>query len=348
MAGNPWQLQRGYAAVVYPAKRDEAAQPPSAYVLKTDVEFRRALSAAINMAERRPMSAVVFNMTDDRRHPVREAILKLAFGQTRTPLPAMAELATRLAQSTDRRTQPSLFIAIVDERGDARRVSMYVFPEESTYALRHSGEETAEAFLEHVNSFVVESRLRKVARFEGKKIKSHFLGGSVVDLQIGSSPRAVADYWVTDFLEASFAINDAKGTSLVAEGLKAVFRKANGEGRQAVMEAAMALMASGRRTWSLERIAKEYLPPELASTFYSVASNADVLTGNFTLSKELLRERINYRVFQLETGVWVSSPFSEVGRSVTVDTRGNKRTLIARGVIESERVRSNAKRSPKD
>lgn len=321
---------------------------PDTYVLRADAQFRKALAVATEIAERRPMSAVVFNMNDNREHPVREALLKLAFGQTRTPLPAMLELSTRLSRSADRRTQPSLFVATVEERKEARRVSMYVFPEESTYALRHSSQEPAEAFLEHVNSFVLESRLRKVARFEGKNIKTHFINGDVVDLQIGSSPRAVADYWVAQFLDASFAINDIKGTTLVASGLKVAFNKADSEGKQRVMEATIALLASGRRAWSLQRIADEFIPPDLSAAFCGIAPNAETLVGKFILSKELLRERINYRVFQLENGVWVSSPFSEVGRSVTLEEKGKRRTLTARGVIQSEKVRSNAKRPQAD
>lgn len=345
MANANWELQRGYASVIYPSKRDDGAETPEAFVLRTDARFRQALAVATAIAERRTMSPVVLNMNDDREHPVREALMKLAFGQTRTPLAGMVDLAVRLARSTDRRTQPSLFIVTVDEKGESRRVSMYVFPEESTFALRPAGRGSTEAFLEHVNSFVLESQLRKVARFEGKNIKTHFISGSVVDLQIGSSPRAVADYWVTDFLRAGFAINDVKGTTLVADGLKAAFQKADAEGKQRVMEAAMALMAHGRRAWSLERIASEYLPGQLASAFCSVAQNADTLVGKFMLNKDLLRQRINYRVFQLTSGVWVSSPFDEIGRSVVLEGHGRKRTLTARGEIESERVRSNAKRA---
>lgn len=345
MVNATWNLQRGYASIIYPARGDGNAEAPQAFVLRTDTRFRQALAVATEIAERRHMSDVVLNMSDQREHPVRDALLKLAFGQTRTPLAAMEELATRLAKSTDRRTQPSLFATTVDERDQSRRVSMYVFPEESTFALRRSNQESTEAFLEHVSSFVLESRLRKVARFEGKNIKTHFITGRVVDLQIGSSPRGVADYWVTDFLDAGFAINDVKGTTMAADGLKLAFQKADGEGRQRVMEVAMALMADGRRAWSLDRIAKEYLPEDLSSTFCSIAPNADTLTGKFMLNKDLLRDRINYRVFQLSSGVWVSSPFHEVGRSVKLEGQGNKQMLTARGVVESERVRSNAKRA---
>lgn len=348
MANRAWSLQRGYASIIYPSKGASEPEPPRTYALKTDASFRQALSEAISIAGRRPMSSIVLNMDDNRAHPVRDAMIKLAFGQTRTPLPAMVELASRLAMSTDKRTRPALFVVTIDEDDEARRVSMYVFPEESTYALRSSAQEPTEAILEHLNSFVLESRLRKVARFAGKNIKSHFINGEIVDLQIGSGPRSVADYWVTDFLDAEFAINDYKGTSLAAAALKIAFQKADSRGKQKIMEAAIALMADSRRAWSLRKIADEFIPAELSDVFCSVSPNTETLTNKFMLDRDLLRDRINYRVFRLKTGVWVSSPFSEVGRTVKLEDDGKKRTLTACGVVEDERVQSDAKRRPKN
>lgn len=343
-----WSLQRGYASVIYPSKGTSTPEPPRTYALKTDASFRQALSVAIGIAARRPMSSVVLNMDDNRTHPVRDAMLKLAFGQTRTPLPAMVALASRLAKFTDNRTRPALFVVTIDEADKTRRVSMYVFPEESTYALKSSAQDPTEAILEHLNSFVLESRLRKVARFVGKNIKTHFINGEVVDLQIGSGPRSVADYWVADFLDAEFAINDYKGTTLAASALKLAFQKADPRGKQTVMEAAIALMADSRRAWSLRRIADEFIPADLVEAFCSAAPNSETLANKFMLNKDLFRDRINYRVFQLQSGVWVSSPFSEVGRTVKLEDEGKKRVLTARGVVEDERVQSDAKRRPKN
>jgi hypothetical protein len=348
MTDKDWLVQRGYASIIYPSKGTSSAETPRTYALKTDSSFRQALSVAIRIAGQRPMSSIVLNMDDNRAHPVRDAMMKLAFGQTRTPLPSMVELASRLAVSTDKRTRPALFVVTIDEDGESRRVSMYVFPEESTYALKSSTQEPTEATLEHLNTFVLESHLRKVARFSGKNIKTHFISGEVVDLQIGSGPRSVADYWVADFLGAEFALNDEKGTTLAASALKLAFLKADPDGKQKVMEAAIALMADNRRAWSLKKIADEFIPAGVFQAFCSVAPNAETLTNKFMLNKDLLRDRINYRVFRLETGVWVSSPFSEVGRTVKLEDDGKKRTLTARGVVQDERVQSDAKKHAKN
>lgn len=343
-----WELQRGYASLIHPRKDVKSPPQPITYSLKLESEFRIALTAATEGATHRPMSAVVFKMKDSREHDVRELVMKLAFGQTRTPLPTMVELATRLASCTDRRTGSSLLLLTIEENGPRRRVSMYVFPEEESYTLRHTTDEATEAFLERLQSFVLQSRLRKVARFEGKNIPSHFMNGEVVDMQIGSSPRTAADYWVTAFLDAEFAITTDKGTRLVAAGLKRAFEYADVGDKQSVMEAATVLMASGQRVWSLNQIAKTLVPESLRGRFLSVAQNAEACKDKFTLGKDLLRDRINYRIFQLDTGVWVSSPFQEIGRTVCVDGDGKKRKLTAHGLIVAEKMQRDAKRHQGD
>jgi hypothetical protein len=348
MSTSEWTLQRGYVSQVYPAKGEDEPAAPKTYALKVDAEFKRVISKATNVITRRHKSAIVLKMSNDREHPVRDILLRLGFGQTRAPLPAMVALATRLAQSTDQRSKPSLLVVTVEERGEARRICLYTFPEESSYLLKTSAEEPTEAFLEHLYSFVLESRLRKVARFEGKPIKAHFMSGEVVDLQFGSGPKPVADYFVADFLYAKFALNDYKGTTLAATALKVAFEAANPAGKQTVMEAAISLMADGRRAWSLEKIADEYIPDDLRQTFLRVAPNTETVESKFMLNKDLLRQRINYRVFQLKNGVWVSSPFSEVGKAVKIEDRGGTRTLTASGVVETERVQRDAKQRKGD
>jgi hypothetical protein len=339
-----WTLERSYASVIYPQKGVAEPESPTTYVLKVDSSFRQAITQATQAVSRRRLSSIVLNMSDDREHPVRDAMLKVAFGQTRTPLTGMTNLASRLSEATDRRTNPSLFVTTIEEKGDARRLCMYVFPEESSYTLRTSKREPTEAILEHLTTFVLESQLRKVARFEGKEIKTHFIGGEVLDLQIGKGPRSIADYFVTDFLDAEFSINEYKGTTLVAEGLKAAFAHADSIGKQKIMEATMALMADGRRSWSLSRISEAYLPESLQPAFLSIAPNDETMGNSFMLNKDQLKEIINYRVFQIEHGVWVSAPFNQVGKSVTIQVEGKKRFLTARGVIENEKVQRDAKR----
>jgi 37-kD nucleoid-associated bacterial protein len=341
---NEWELKRSYASQVYPTKGDKDPAPPRTYALKVDAEFRQVIVEAENVISRRQKSEIVFKMGNNREHKVRDILMRLGFGQTRTPLSAMVELGSRLAASTDGRSKASLLVVTIEEKKESCRICIYVFPEEGSYLLRTSAEQPTEATLEHLNSFGLESRLRKVARFEGKEIKSHFMSGDVVDFQFGAGPKSVADYFVTDFLAAEFALNSHKGTTVAASALKVAFERADSSGKQRVMEAAISLMADGRRAWSLQKIAEEFIPQDLQPLFLESAPNTETIETKFMLDKDLLRKIINYRVFQLKNGVWVSSPFSEVGKGVQIEDRGGTRTLIARGEVQAERVQRDAKR----
>jgi hypothetical protein len=73
MANREWSLQRGYASIIYPSKGASEPEPPRTYALKTDSSFRQALSVAISIAGRRPMSSIVLNMEDSREHRNRVA-----------------------------------------------------------------------------------------------------------------------------------------------------------------------------------------------------------------------------------------------------------------------------------
>jgi hypothetical protein len=337
-----WVLQRAYASHIQPGKAAAPPLTPDCYPLKLEAEFREVVTAAAVRAARYPMTAITFRMEDDRSHPVREHVMKLAFGQTRTPLAAMSDLAARLSGHTDNRMGPALMLTTIEEDLARRRVTMFLFPEQDTFTLKTLREE---AILERLRAFVLRSKLRKVARFEGKNIDSHFIQGEVVDLLIGSDPRSAADYWVDAFLDAEFSINDQKGTRLIASALKAVFNLASAEDKQAVMEAATSLMANRRQTWSLNKVADRLIPDSLRESFLSHAPNDQTATSEFYLDKDLLRQQINYRVFQLQTGVWVSAPFSEVGETVTLTTDGSTRRLTCRGVVVGEKVQRDKPRT---
>jgi len=330
-----WALQRAYASHIHPGKAADPPLVPDCYPLKLESQFQDVVAHATSSAAKLSMTTVVFRMDDSRTHVVRELLLKLAFGQTRSPLTAMTELASRLCVFTDNRMGSSLMLTTVEESGARRRVTMYTFPEQDTLTLRTLSDE---AILERLRTFVMRSALRKVARFEGKNIDSHFIQGEVADPLIGKDARSAADYWLDAFLDAEFSINDQKGTRLVAAALKSAFKLASAEEKQAVMEAAIALMADRRQAWSLEKVADKLVPEGLREAFLVVAPNQETARSQFYLDKDLLRQQINYRVFQLDTGVWVSAPFSEVGETVKLTGGGSKRTLTCRGVVIGEKV----------
>lgn len=120
-------------------------------------------------------------------------------------------------------------------------------------------------------------------------------------------------------------------------------RTRSGARRHQQPELLLALMADGRRAWSSERIAKEYFPENLSSVFRGIAPNAGTLIEKFMLNKDLLRARINYRVFQLTSASGYhhfsmrSDGVCETGRrGQETNAHGAERNQIGTGAQQCE------------
>lgn len=348
-ADRNWTMKRVYASVIKPSKGLENPPPSICHQLKL-ADVVDVLTGAISKVSKQPFSPIVFEMEDDRTHPVRELLMKIAFGETKSPSSAMAKLATRLCRHTDGRTGGSLLVVTVDEAGDSRRVSLYVFPEENGYQLDLEGAD--EAVLKKLTTFVLHHRLRKVARFEGKNIASHFIKGEVVDYQIGTDIKTAAEYWVASFLKADFAINTHAGTTLVVQALKTSFEEARSpQMRAKVTDIGRALVTDKRKTWSLQTIADRFVPKALRATFCGVAPNDDMRLGKFSLNKELLSSKANLRQFELEDGTVVSAPFSSIGdakakKTVRLTGTAENLRLMASGRVIHDTVKTGRVRKP--
>jgi len=81
----------------------------------------------------------------------------------------------------------------------------------------------------------------------------------------------------------------------------------------------MAVRTRPDRRFSLADVANELLDPPVAERFFAAAPNVESAQSLFRLNRELFDRTVNYRVFELDTGVWVSAPLEEVGESVHVE-----------------------------
>jgi hypothetical protein len=81
----------------------------------------------------------------------------------------------------------------------------------------------------------------------------------------------------------------------------------------------MAVRNMPDRRFSLEQVASDVLAPAVAEPFLAAAPNPESARSLFRLNRGLFDRTVNYRVFRLDTGVWVSAPLEEVGQSVVVE-----------------------------
>lgn len=173
----------------------------------------------------------------------------------------------------------------------------------------------------------------------------------MLDLQAGQTGQDVADYWTEDFLGATLGITKEQGTRMLASAVRKSWDAATeASEREQLFAAITAIRQSPRQRWSLEDFANEYLQDEVKQVLRRAAPNAESLVSNFDFDRETFDKTLQFRIFQLDSHVFVSSPFSEVGRSVNIATERRaapgapldlatlERRLTVEGVIVDERI----------
>jgi hypothetical protein len=215
---------------------------------------------------------------------------------------------------------------------------LWIFPRDEAFRLRHGSGGPAIEVLTDV--FSQTSRLRKAAQFQGRQLRSDFLSGRVLDFQADHASRDVADFWIGRFLECRLGIAGDAGTRLLARTVRKAYEVCdNLEDKEILYTAVMAMRRSPHQRVSLQDFADRYLSGRARDIFMNAAPNADGLSSAFDFQRELFDATLQFRIFQLKTGVFVSSPLTEIGESVQI-TEGQQRQLSCEGEIVGERLRT--------
>ncbi len=335
----PMNLLRMHAYSVSPGRTAQTPVEPEGGAVSVNAELRRVIQQNINSAGFDRRTAIDFQVDPTTRtHQTRDLVLAFAFEEPAAARTAALSLARRLAGAMDQRSTPCLFVPAVFRDGEKRAVYLWTFPRDEAFRLRRDPAGPAIEVLTDV--FSQTSRLRKAARFQGRNLRSEFLSGRVLDFQTNNISRVVADFWIVRFLDSRFGIAGDAGTRFLAR----VVRKAYDdcellEDKEALYTAVMAMRRSPQKRVSLRDFADRYLEGDARHSFIAAVPNPESLESVFEFSRDVFDATVQFRVFQLDTGVFVSSPLTQIGESVQI-TQGERRQLSCQGRVLNEQLRT--------
>lgn len=282
----------------------------------------------------------VFETDDQRNNDMRELIRQHAFGDTQAADKAAGEIAQRLCVAMDNRSNPALLVIATRKDGTISQTTLWTFPREEALRLV---DQTSKSTLQVLTDiFSQSSRLRKAASFKGGQAKTDFLGGRILDFQASGGPKAVADFWLSDFLLSAPAIKPKAGTRMIAKALIECAKEVTELiAEQQLQNAAMGLRTGPKKKWSPKEISDQFFNSELAERFRRKFPNDATYNTVIEIDQDVYSTNLNFAVYKLDSGVIVSTPFSQVGESVRV-TGGAKGEshLVCEGRVVSQRVRS--------
>jgi hypothetical protein len=240
----------------------------------------------------------------------------------------------------DKRSQLALFVPAAYEDGTKRRVVLWVFPNEEALRVSRTQDGAAIEVLRDV--FSQRSRLRKAAHFEGRELRTDFLGGRVLDYQAGSANHDVASFWIERFLTCTYSLTSDAGSRMLARAIRQLHEEfVDRDDREQLYAAAVAMRRSPHKTISFDSFAERYLQGELVDRFLGTAPTLDARSALFDFSREAFDAVLHFRVFQLQNGTFVSAPLAVVGKDRDVRLTGVKQDhLVCEGRVIDERVRA--------
>jgi len=279
--------------------------------------------------------------SEDRSHVIRNHAIAVAFGTDAEALDAAGRIAQHLSNCTDDRSKDALLMIVVAEDDKETEVKLWTFPQDSVFQFELAVGQQAGPSVRTLEAFSRGSHLRKAAIFRGKNRRTDFLSCRVVDFQVNASARAAADFWIERFLDARLSLGSVLGTKLLGKVLRETVAKAeDADERLELVGAAQAVRQSNREKWSIDSFARELLPEPARTRLLAHPAAQRNGDSMFALNRDVFDKLINFRVYQLDTGVWVSAPFTTEPKGMTIKDDGDQRHLTAAGYVVSESVRS--------
>jgi hypothetical protein len=333
------KLFRVHAYSVEPERTANTGSAPFGGSITVTAEIARALQdAATQSTLQRPIAVDLQLDTNTRTSEVRDLMLAFAFEDKSKADAAGRNFAARLSHAMDLRSYPCLFVVAATKDGGHRTLTMWTFPREEAFQFQDASEGPSIELLSDI--FSRTSRLRKAALFEGKERKTDFLAGKVFDFQAGSSHREVADFWIVRFLQAMLSIHASTGTRLLAKCLREAYEKADAPSElEQIYSAVVAVRHSRKPRWSLREFANHFLTGNARESFIAAAPNDETIDSSFDFDRGTFDTTLNFRIFGLNTGVFVSTPLGEVGKSVVVSGTTQK-VLRCEGTVVEEHLRT--------
>lgn len=333
------ELFRLHAYGIVPQRTADESDVPAGGAVRITNELKGVLEENEISARLNDQPLVDFLVdSTSRTNDVRDAVMAFAFGEPARARAAAQSLAGRLATSMDRRSASCLLVPAGYRDSDSARVVLWVFPRDAAFQLRIRGDTPSVDVLKNV--FSQTSHLRKGAAFQGKERRTDFLKGRVLDHQAKSTLGNVADFWIGRFLQCTLSLRGEAGSRMLGRVVRKAYEACEeSQAREQLQAAVMAVRHSPNRRISLQTFADQYLDGEARQAFLASAPNDYNRTALFDFERTTFENVLQFMVYQLENGVYVSSPLSQVGQAVQISGTDEKR-LSCSGKIVEEKMRT--------
>jgi hypothetical protein len=231
-----------------------------------------------------------------------------------------------------------MFICLGEDGAD-QRIVIARFPADEGVVAERSSEELSVHFVEQV--FLKSSFSYKAATFLATGQPGQLWKGQVVDRQINHGSKAVADYWIVDFLTSEFATTAAAGTKRLAVALRKAATSASNLNIKSEISAAANLATNmPRRAMTIADFCHEFhFSDATIDAILAEVNPRRLANERFRFDANEFARHLAYKQIELNNGAVLTAPSDQFDKVFHRINRKNEQTFSTTGIVIDERLR---------
>jgi hypothetical protein len=332
-------IKHSFSFLTYPGKHkpDEPIAPGTA-IPNSEGKLARMLSDIFANAGRDCLIPIMFvSPGESQENEVRSDLIALV---KKPSVAAAAVLARRLQLATTGTSGMGLLFISIGAEGQGTRIVISRFPaDEGVVAERTAGALTVE-FVEQV--FLKSAHSYKAVTYLYEARPNDLWDGHAVDRQLNHGLKAMADYWIVDFLKSDLKTTAAAGTKRLALALRAAVESSSDIGTKREITSAVQLASNmTQRALTIEDFCKQFhFSPETTAAISRQVKPVRLLSEKFRFDKTEFSTHIAYKQIELDNGAVLSAPAERFDKCFTAVNKKDTTTYTTSGAVVDERLRT--------
>lgn len=333
-------VKKIYSFLTYPKRN----QPEEAIFSGTTIpidegKLCKMLTDIFNSAGKDCNVPVMFVSDGEKQeNPVRAELLALL---QKPSVAAATPLAKRLQAATGGASGMGLLFICIGAVGEGNtRVVISRFPADEGVVAEKQSEKLSVSFVEQV--FLKSAYSYKAATYLWDGKPNQLWKGHVVDKQINHGSKAVADYWIVDFLQSEFSTTAAQGTKRLAKAIKAALLATSDVSiKKQITSAAELATNIPKKAMTISDFCDNFHMSAAAKQAILAKVNPPRLVSEkFRFDGMEFSRHLAYKQVELDTGAVMTAPAEKFNECFKSYRRKDKFFFAASGHIVDEKLKS--------
>ncbi|MGE0370968.1 MAG: hypothetical protein AB7Q01_03665 [Gammaproteobacteria bacterium] len=333
-------VERIYSFLTYPKKnRPEEAVVSGTQIPLDDGKLCKMLKEIFDGAGKDCNVPVMFlSEGETQENVVRSELLTLL---AKPSVGTATPLANRLQGATSGTSGMGLLFICMGKDGERdTRVVISRFPADEGVVAEKSSEKLTVQFVEQV--FLKSAYSYKAATYLSDGKPNQLWKGHVVDKQINHGSKAVADYWIVDFLRSEFSTTASQGTKRLAKAIKSAIQATSDIGTKAQLTSAAQLAANlPKKAMTISDFCDSFHLSEAAKqAILSNVNPARLVHEKFRFDGSEFAKHLAYKQVELDTGAVLTAPAERFDECFRSTRRKEETVFVAAGHVVDEKLKS--------